>query len=225
MAKVKFGMFMTDARGKVGGHILSKNRGGSFVRTKVTPANPRTASQAQARARLANNSSAWSALTEAQRVKWNEAVVSYQKTDVFGDLRKPTGKNLFTGLNANLQLVNSSPIVAPENPVALIDPVELAFVDLSSGSIEIANFPEVTDQKYVIMASPAMSPGTFNFSGKLKVIKVTPGTATTMDVATEYIAKFGAFIPGQKIAIKMFVVSTVTGQKSSGVVISQIVAG
>ena len=224
MAKVKFGMFMTDARGKVGGHVLSKNRGGSFVRTKVTPANPRTASQAQARSRLANNSSAWSALEEEQRVKWNEAVVSYQKTDVFGDLRKPTGKNLFTGLNANLQLIERQAIVMPENPVALIDPVELAFVDLSSGSMEIANFPVIENQKYVIMASPAMSAGTFNFSGKFKVIKITTGTATTMEISTEYIAKFGAFIPGQKIAIKMFVVSTITGQKSSGVVISQIVA-
>lgn len=224
MAKVKFGMFMTDARGKVGGHVLSKNRGGSFVRTKVTPANPRTAAQAQARARLANNSSAWSSLDEDQRVKWNEAVTSYQKTDVFGDLRKPTGKNLYTGLNANLHLVSSTSIVVPENPVALIDPVELAFVDLSAGSIEIANFPVITHQKYVIMASPAMSAGTFNFSGKFKVIKITTGTATTMDVATEYIAKFGAFVSGQKIAIKMFVVSTITGQKSSGVVISQIVA-
>ena len=43
MAKIKFGMMMTDASGKLGGQVFSKNRGGSYVRTKVTPTNPQTA--------------------------------------------------------------------------------------------------------------------------------------------------------------------------------------
>lgn len=45
MAKIKFGMMMTDARGKLGGQVFSKNRSGSYVRTKVTPVNPQTTTQ------------------------------------------------------------------------------------------------------------------------------------------------------------------------------------
>jgi hypothetical protein len=50
MAKIKFGMMMTDARGKLGGHVFSKNRSGAYVRTKVTPVNGQTTAQTGVRA-------------------------------------------------------------------------------------------------------------------------------------------------------------------------------
>lgn len=43
--KIKWGMMMTDGRGKLGGQVASKNRAGAYVRTKVTPVNPRTTQQ------------------------------------------------------------------------------------------------------------------------------------------------------------------------------------
>ena len=53
MAKIKFGMMMTDARGKLGGQVFSKNKGGAYVRTKVTPSNPQTIAQTTRRALFA----------------------------------------------------------------------------------------------------------------------------------------------------------------------------
>ena len=67
MAKIKFGMMMTDASGKLGGQVFSKNRGGSYVRTKVTPTNPQSTAQMSIRGIFASISSRWSSLTEAQR--------------------------------------------------------------------------------------------------------------------------------------------------------------
>jgi len=44
--KMKFGAIVVDGRGKIGGHVASKNRGGAYLRTKVTPSNPQTGYQA-----------------------------------------------------------------------------------------------------------------------------------------------------------------------------------
>ena len=78
MAKIKFGMMMTDARGKLGGQVFSKNRSGAYVRTKVTPVNPRTAAQPLSRSILGTLSASWSGLTEVQRRSWNAAVDDWQ---------------------------------------------------------------------------------------------------------------------------------------------------
>src|SRR3546814_19213217 len=99
MAKVKFGALMTDARGKLGGHVFSKNRAGSYLRTKVTPVNPQTIYQTSVRALFGAISSQWSGLSQAVRDSFNGAVADWATTDIFGDLKNPSGKALFQRLN------------------------------------------------------------------------------------------------------------------------------
>ena len=64
--KIKWGAMVVDGSGKLGGHVASKNRGGSYFRTKVTPTNPNSTSQAAVRSRLTALSQAFRALTIAQ---------------------------------------------------------------------------------------------------------------------------------------------------------------
>ena len=100
--KAKFGAIVVDGRGKIGGHVASKNRSGSYFRTKVTPVNPQSARQSAVRATLSSFSASWRGLNQNRRDAWNSAVGSFTKTNVFGDTVTPTGKNLYTALNANL---------------------------------------------------------------------------------------------------------------------------
>ena len=79
--KILWGALVVDGRRKIGGQVASKNRGGAYMRNKVTPVNPQTAAQTAIRNRLAGLSQAWRALTAAQRAAWNGAV---------GTLREPT---------------------------------------------------------------------------------------------------------------------------------------
>jgi hypothetical protein len=93
--KIKFsGIGVVDGRGKLNGTVFSRNRSGAIARVKVTPINPNTAAQAAARSLLASLSQGWRGLSQAAILQWNNAVSDYQTTDVFGDLRTPTGKNL-----------------------------------------------------------------------------------------------------------------------------------
>ena len=132
MAKLKFGMIVTDMRGKLGGHVFSKNRSGAYSRTKVTPVNPQTASQTAVRSLFAQISQGWSGLTQANRDSFNGRVADYSKTDVFGDLKNPSGKALYQRLNQNLGISNQSLITVAPSPVG-VPTYTLSSVDFVHG--------------------------------------------------------------------------------------------
>ena len=63
MAKIKLSAIVSEMRGKLNGSVFSKNRGGAYIRTKVTPVNPQSLAQGLVRATLTNLSQAWRGLT------------------------------------------------------------------------------------------------------------------------------------------------------------------
>ena len=117
---MKFGAIVTDGRGKIGGHVASKNRGGAYLRTKVTPVNGQTTAQTSIRNRFTNLSQGWRGLTADERNAWNAAVADYARTDIFGDLHQPTGFNLYQRLNNNLVTIGEASISTPPLPRQLV---------------------------------------------------------------------------------------------------------
>lgn len=194
MAKIKFGMMMTDARGKLGGQVFSKNRSGSFVRTKVTPSNPRTASQMASRSLLGGISAMWNTLTDIQRASWNGAVEAWQKTNVFGDTIKPSGKNLFTALNKNLSQSGQLGIqVAPQK--VDIPPISTSAVTVtaSTGAINLGIASVPADVVLQVSATPALNAGVSFVKGKQRVIAYLPaGAITPATLGAQYADKFGS---------------------------------
>ena len=224
MAKIKFGMMMTDARGKLGGQVFSKNRSGAYVRTKVTPVNPQTADQQVNRSLLGQLSSAWSSLTDSQRNSWNGAVEQWQKTNVFGDLTKPTGKNLFTGLN-KVRLALFPELAQQNTPPAKVEflavPVNSVEMNLTSGDY-FARLGEGfnVDQFYEVRATPPVSAGTSYVKNLLRSVSlgVSPNVTGYVNFAPGYIAKFGNAVVGQKIFIEVTQVAE-NGQRSVPVIL------
>ena len=219
MALIKFGMMMTDARGKLGGHVFTKARNGATVRTKVTPINPQTAAQSFARAVFGTVSSAWRDLTEPQRSAWNAAVSDYSRTNIFGDNYLPSGKNLFVQLNCNLLNVGKNLIDNPPAPVA-VPSLLLGGVIFDTAVEELvfsylASEPPAGYTK-VIEASRPFSPGKYNFSGSFSKIFSWDGTSepTPLAAYTDYVSKFGSPNVGLKIAFRTYVIVNATGQKS-----------
>ena len=215
MAKIKFGMMMTDASGKLGGQVFSKNRGGSYVRTKVTPINPQSVAQSAIRNVFAAISQGWSALTDAQRQSWNAAVDSYGKTDVFGDIRNPSGKNLFQRLNQNLAISNQTGLVVVGLPdaIPLANP-STALLDSANNEIGIPTSGDVTGSMVVVWATPPLSAGTRFVRNRLRQIAViTGGDEIEYLVSDEYINKFGAFTNTDNIYFGMKVINS-NGQAS-----------
>lgn len=207
MAKIKFGMMMTDARGKLGGQVFSKNRSGAYVRTKVTPSNPRTRFQQENRSVLGSVSSGWSNLTSEQRSAWNNAVEQWQKTNVFGDLQKPSGKNLFTSLNKVIiqHFAGADILVSPPAKVEFM-PFILDDVSTGAGALNVVFGSEQTENmQYRVRATPPISAGTTfvnNLFRSLPGVYVGTG-GLTINIISGYLNRFGPAPSGQKIAVEV----------------------
>lgn len=215
MAKIKFGMMMTDASGKLGGQVFSKNRGGSYVRTKVTPLNPQSTAQMSVRGIFASISSAWSSLNESARASFQNFVSDYARTDIFGDLRNPSGKNLYQRLNQNLAISNQPAIsvcvVPSEVPFAN---VVSASADISGTSFDVVTGGNTTGSRVVAWATPSLSQGTSFVKNKLRQIGVYDGAdELTANIWADYIAKFGTPSAGANIFVGVRVINA-NGQAS-----------
>lgn len=192
---------MTDARGKLGGQVFSKNKGGAYVRTKVTPTNPQTINQSAVRSLFGSISQGWSTLTDSERGAWRESVDLWKTTDIFGDLLAPTGKELFQRLNNQAQIVLYPAISTPpakiELPAGLIT---AAGIGIGAASLTLTGASTAANVKLVVFATGSLTQGTKFVKNKLRqVYSETASTADLGDAYTAYVAKFGAPAAGANV--------------------------
>lgn len=199
-------MMMTDARGKLGGQVFSKNRGGAYVRTKVTPSNPRTLAQMESRNILGQTSSAWNGLTDAQRLSWNSAVSEWQRTDVFGDLKTPSGKNLFVELNKNLLQAGLATLdIAPDKTEIVGITATSVDVDATAEEITLTGLASVpTGFVLQVSATPPISSGISFVKNRFRVVTYVPAGAVDAEALySAYADKFGALSPGDNVHFQL----------------------
>jgi len=216
MAKIKYSALVSDIRGKLNGSVASRNRSGSYLRNKVTPLNPNTSAQANARSLLTNLSQGWRALTEAQRAAWNAAVSQFAKTNIFGDLVNPTGKNLYTRLGINLTNIGESILSDPPIPADVVGlSVTGLTIDIGTGDeMTIDTADSDANMSYLVEATPPVSPGKNFVKSEYRLIQTESGSlGGTIDIKSAYVAKFGTPAEGQKVFARVTPVVTATGQK------------
>lgn len=214
--KLKWSGFgATDGRGKINGHVASKNRAGAYARTKVTPVNPQTSFQLTARNTLTTFSQGWRALTQAQRDAWDAAVPDFARTDIFGDLRNPTGKNLYTRLNTNLQNIGATLITDPPLPSGAGSVVAGTLIITNGGAKSIAHTGDTVGYTIQVWATPGMSPGKSFFKNDYRLLTTfVGGAASPAVITTAYNARFGQPAIGTKVAVKLVSVNDSTGEVS-----------
>jgi len=215
--KAKFGAIVVAGSGKIGGHVASRNRAGAYIRTKVTPVNPQSSAQTTVRNRLSGIASGWRALTAAQRAAWNQAVADFAKTDIFGDLRNPSGFNLYQRLNNNLLTCGESAITSPPAVVAVdaFTSITLTAEDATvAEDFSLAINPAVeADHLVKVYATPPLSPGVNFVSSEYRLIGIMPNSQSSpWDGTSAYQAVFGSTGEvGQKIFVKCIQVEESTG--------------
>jgi hypothetical protein len=206
--KVKWGALAVAGSGKINGFVASKNRGGSYFRTKTTPSNPQSIRQQVARAILASLSTAWAGLTENQRLSWSGAVSNFATTDIFGDLRNPSGINLFVKLNTNCINGNFPQLVAAPDKVAVpfdeINQCEIESNGLSS-FVEF-NTPVLDGMTVFVSATPPLSQGVKFVKNKLRLLGAFEVNGATVDLAGAYGTRFGSLSIGSNVVISVRVV-------------------
>lgn len=214
--KIKWGALMVDGRGKIGGHVASKNRSGAYLRTKVTPVNPQTSFQANVRSLFTSLSQGWRTLTSAQRLAWNNAVALFSTTDIFGDLKNPTGKNLYQKLNTNLSTASIAHIPTPPLPVGAGTAAMPTATVTTAGQIISVAFditPVPANTAFKIEVTPPLSASKSFVKNQFRILTVlAPAVASPYVATAPYALRFGAFVLGQRIWFKITPINTVTGE-------------
>jgi len=201
--KIKWGALVVDGRGKIGGQVASKNAGGAYMKNKVTPSNPQTAAQTAARALFGTISAGWSSLTAAQIAAWNEAVSDWTTTNIFGDLKKPTGKALYQRLNNQAQSAGLSAVTTVPVKLALPNaPITAVPIGVAATSLALTGMDTSASTQVVVTATAPVSAGTKNIKSKLRQIYAVAGDSySATDAFAAYEAKFGTVATGQNIFI------------------------
>ena len=100
MALIKLGGLAQDVRGSLAGTTFSRNRGGAYVRQKISPCQPITPFNSAARAIFKALSQRWAtALTDIQRIAWEAFAALHPYTNVFGDSLILSGIAIFQAVN------------------------------------------------------------------------------------------------------------------------------
>lgn len=228
MAITKFGNFIVDARGSINGNVYSKNKYGSYVRTKVTPVNPQTTYQQEVRSFFANQSQAWRALTQAQRDAWNAAAPDFTRTNIFGDNVPLSGFNLYMRLNLNIIAAGGSTIDVPPAQVEVTASILSSITADNSAQTLLAGFaptPTAAGIVHIVYATGALSPGKKFVSTQLRQIQIiAAATATGASLTAAYLAKFGTVgAVGQKIFVQFRPVDIATGIPGTTSMVSTLI--
>jgi len=228
MALIKMAHIVAEARGAIAGTVFSKNTYGAYLRTKVTPVNRQTTFQQGVRQFLASTAQDWRGLTQAQRDLWNQFAVNFNRTNIFGDSVGLTGFNLFMQLNRNLLEVNVAPITAAPTPADVYGFTSASLVaDTTGGTMTATYAPALgADDAVIVYATAPLSQGKDFAKSELRKIRVLTdavGDNSPVDIAAEYITKFGALPPvGTKVFVQLKGVNEVTGQAGVSLKLSDI---
>ena len=173
MAKVQLGSTLADIRGSIGSNTYSRNHQGIFIRTRKTPANPRTILQVYLRSLLKGAGGWWwSALTPTQRAEWTAKAAQTRVTNTLAMRYNQTPSNLWTSRTMNLELSGNPYISDPVPDVANIDPGSLTLTG-SSGAQTLTLNPTTSPPAGwtpIVRATPSMSPGWANLNAYYRIL-------------------------------------------------------
>lgn len=216
MAKILTTAIVADIRNKLNGSVFSKNRYGSYVRTKVTPVNPQTIYQQAARNNLATSSQSWRGLSDPQRQSFIDGAINFPQTDIFGNTKVLSGQALYVKLNTNIANLGGAPLTACPMPVALATLNSLVLTATQTGavvSLEYGTTGANADQFIVVEATPLISSGRSFVKNQFRFLdSVASNTASPFVLTAPYAARFTAPISNFKIFIRARIVDINTGQ-------------
>ena len=213
---------LTQASGSLGGATAAKNRGGNYLRSRIAPVQPRSVAQQEQRANLAALAGAWKALTQTQIAGWNSLASTLTLKDPLGNTYVPTGEQIYVGNNRNLSQiaatsVDDPPTAKPDFP----DPTPIALTAVSGGSASMALTTSLsaapTGFAFLVRATPMISPGiSFIGTSRYRIIGHFADTAyATMNILSDYQARFGDLVSGAKIGAALDIVNIATGFAST----------
>jgi len=190
--------------GSIDSRTASRNTFGQYYRNRSTPVNPGSSPQGVVRARMSANSSAWRALTDAQRAGWESLGLAMVRTDALGQSYALNGFQAYCSVNNN-KVAAGDAVVSDAPALVTPDALLTATITLTAASFSIAYTPTPLGAgvRLFIFTSPQRSAGR-SYEGDLRLLAVTAAAAASPHNAlAAYTARFGVPVVSNKIFLSL----------------------
>jgi hypothetical protein len=191
MALIKMGALAQDVRGSLNGTTFSRNKGGAYVRTKVSPVQPVSSFSSLARALFGTLSQRWGGtLTQSQRQAWIGFAATHTFVNVFGDAITLSGLAMYQSVNRALGQIGKPFLDDP--PVTFMSPAVMSSAiagTVTAGVLSaltqatvLTDAPPTNYQMY-IFATPPLPAGVTPQKSDFRLIDPNPYAHITITTA------------------------------------------
>jgi len=217
-----------DIRGSVSDLTFSSNAGGAYIRSKVTPINPQSARQQQARALLAAYASEYSTLlTDEQRQGWIDLASRTPYSNIFGDKRYLNGIAMYCKVNCLLASLSLTTLTdAPDNLAVRPLVVSVNTIPtVASRTWQVSITPTLSATETLMLTTTAGVPSAINFVKNLYRFSDSADGVLPNPIDLSINPDIGNIIIGQRIHSLFARVDHLTGGVTLGVpVVATVVA-
>lgn len=180
------GLMVGQLSGKAGSTVASRNKGGSYFRTRVIPKLVQNALTAAVRANFGDSAQAYRGITESGRLAWTALGAQMLRKTSLGETIHLTGQQAMVALNRNRFSINQDPnYVAPPftSPPPFQQEGFFATAGAQTTTTIVAGANSATQN---VTSSVGMVPGTnltFPATGDVReVISVTDATHVVLNL-------------------------------------------
>lgn len=226
------GIGITNARGKIGAQVATRNRGGAVMREYVVPVDANTGAQATHRMEFAAVLDLWQSLDQDERNEWARAAEFVTKRNTVGNNYKLTGAIYFQQCNMNALLTGVGNIILP-SPFAKAIPLSKISVDsLTTSSMVVSVTPAnglsvIPYPQSIIMYAGDIRNATVNYQTNAYrfLFPVLDGSSfSSIDLYSPWLGIFPSLTVGKKIFFRCKSVNQVSGIASPWVQCSAIIS-
>ena len=182
------GPLVADVRGKIGGQVFSRNKGGLYIKSFAAPTNPNTALQQEVRSIWSVLTNAWwDVLTTDQRDEWDDLAIANPQLNKLGQEITISGMNMYVMFNQ--QRLVADKLREDDAPISFLkSAADTAFTldDADSGGQTIeglfndgADWTVLDEGALLLFLGKPVSPGRSRFHGPWRTLGVVDGNATT----------------------------------------------
>jgi hypothetical protein len=204
MAKY-LGLLTADARGKVGGVILSRAQGATTLKSHRTPKRPSSAAQQRHQGAMASAISGWRLLNSAQQQSWVSFAAGVFYTNSLGTTYSPTGQQLYTQAWINSGFNEATP--PGTMPIDTVLPPSIATLAISWNPpnliVTARTISGLYSGDWLLYASSVISPSVnYVRTRSMRCLGMMNG-AYSYNVLSAYQAAYGQYPPlGSRVALK-----------------------
>lgn len=198
-----------------GSTTASRNRFGSYFRTRINPVNPNTTKQQLQRANMEDLSETWKSLTAVQQAAWASLGLQIVRSDTLGQTYTLTGLQAYTSLNMVNRRVGQSDVTAapampatPANMLTLSAVYDTTPITGTGLDVTFTPTPIPAGSRVVIEATRPVSAGkSFMPRSEYKVVFIGAVAGTSpQDITTVYQAIYGVAPAGSKVFFRAYTV-------------------